>query len=131
MAMPQALIVERDGTAVAVLDDPRLDDMFWFAWRINPLSEDPEQRAAVSSDAFWADAMLDRTVFRGKASGEVAGGFWAGSQPVRDGRLILRGAYVPAAVKPTRNPVLWLWLLIGGGGAFWRSRAEGPAGKAK
>jgi hypothetical protein len=101
-----------------LLDDGQFHEMFWLAWRITPLATDPHGKSLVFSDGFWADSQIERTVFRSKASGQVAGSaFWAGSQPIRDGRLILRGAYVPVPVRPGHNPILWLRLLLLGGGA--------------
>lgn len=93
--------------------------MFWLAWRITPLTTDPHGKSAVLSDGFWDDAQIERTVFRSKASGEVADtAFWPGSQPIRDGRLILRGAYVRSPVRFGRNPILWLRLFLLGGGSY-------------
>jgi hypothetical protein len=112
VTIPAELIVERDGRPVAVLSDPQFDDMFWFAWRITPLADD----AAVTSDAFWTHGHEATTVFRCKSSGAVAKtAFWAGADPVRGGRLILRGAYVPAEVSFRQNPFTWLKLLLLGG----------------
>lgn len=114
MGIPAELLLERDGRNAALLDDPLPEDMFWFTWRITPLTPDP----AVLSEDFWADSLLDTTVFRCKRSGMVADtAFWAGSQPVRDGRLVLRGAYVPVAISFRRHPILWTRLLFLGGGA--------------
>jgi hypothetical protein len=114
MAMSVELIVERDGRAVAVLSEPVRDDMFWFSWKITPLVAD----APVTSDDFWRSSEESRTVFRCKASNPVAGmAFWAASNPVREGRLVLRGAYVPVPLPFRRRPLTWLWLFLFGGGA--------------
>jgi hypothetical protein len=119
MAVPSELLVERDGHAVAVLDDPRLDDMFWLKWRMTAIPSDSQPSSDVFSNSFWHDSHMDTTVFRCKASGQVADAvIWAWSQAVCDGRLVLRGAYVPVAVGIRQNPILWLKLLLTGGGAF-------------
>ena len=117
--LPGELIVERDGRAVALLDDRQFHEMFWWAWRITPLTDDPHENTAIFSGGFWDDSQIERTVFRSKASGEVADtAFWPASQPIRDGRLILRGAYGPVPVRFRRTPILWLRLLLIGGGAL-------------
>lgn len=115
MAMASELVVERDGRVVAVLSEPLLEDMFWFSWKITPLVGD----APVTSDAFWRDSQDSKTVFRCNASGAVAGmAFPAASNPVREGRLVLRGAYVPFALSFRRRPFTWLRLFLFGGGAY-------------
>src|SRR5688500_18027789 len=117
LAIPGELIVERGGRPVAVLSDRQLEDMFWFRWRITPLVAD----AAVTSDAFWSDTEIEKTVFRCKTSNAVgATAFWAVSNPVRDGHLVLRGAYVPFAISFRRRPITWLRLFLFGGGAYER-----------
>jgi hypothetical protein len=93
-----------------LLDDPRFEEMFWYAWRITPLGTDPESDP--SSDGFWDLSQFDHTIFRCETSGAVVNALWAGSKPVREGRLILRGAYVFQVVRPLHNPALWLWLLL-------------------
>lgn len=120
-AIPHELVVAIDGRAVAVLTDPLLDDMFWFKWRITPLVAD----APVTSEAFWTDDALTKTTFRCRASGAVTSAFWPASDPIRDGRLVLRGAYVPAEVHFKRNPLLWLRLFLPGRGV--REKRTGDA----
>jgi hypothetical protein len=111
------LVVERGGRPVALLSDPQLEDMFWFRWQIAPLVED----AAVTSEDFWTDTELENTVFRCKQSNAIADtAFWAGSNPVRGGRLVLRGAYAPFEVSFRRQPFTWLKLFLFGGGAYGR-----------
>jgi hypothetical protein len=95
--------------------------MFWFRWQIAPLVED----VPVGSDEFWTDADLENTVFRCKQSNATADtAFWAGSNPVRDGRLVLRGAYAPFEVSFRRQPFTWLKLFLFGGGAYDRSSVD-------
>jgi hypothetical protein len=117
MAIPSELVVERDGRAVAVLSEPLVEEMFWFRWKITPLVTD----APVTSDDFWRDSELTNTTFRCRASNALADtAFWAGSNPLRDGRLVLRGAYVPCELSFRRQPLAWLGLFLFGGGAYDR-----------
>lgn len=117
IATPSELVVERGGRAVALLSEPQFEDMFWFSWRITPLAAD----VAVASDDFWADSEAETIVFRCKHSNSVAAtAFWAGTNPERDGRLVLRGAYVPYEISFRRQPFTWLKLFLFGGGAYAR-----------
>jgi hypothetical protein len=94
--------VERDNRTVALLTDPRYVDMFWYAWRIEPLIEEEAERAALFSQAYWDPVFLPRTVFRSREYDWVATAFWAGENPVRDGRLVMRALY-----QRVRRP--WPW----------------------
>jgi hypothetical protein len=115
MAIPNELLVERGGRVVATLDEPLLEDMFWLKWRVTPVGDGPN----VMSNGFWSESELGNTVFRCKASGLVADtAMWALSNPFRDGRLVLRGAYVPTALRFRSHPVEYLRMLCRGGGAY-------------
>jgi hypothetical protein len=93
----EAWIVERDGRAVAVLTDPHYVDMFWEAWRLDPL---PGGSEPVFAAAYWDDAFLERTVFRHRATGAVAAqAFWTAGSP-QNGRLIMRALYLPEVPRP-------------------------------
>jgi hypothetical protein len=103
-------LVERDGRTVALLTEPRLVEMFWLAWRIEPLADDAAERAALFSPGYWDVSLLLRTAFRSREFNVVSDtGFWAGAEPLRDGRLVMRGLY-----QPIREPwiidelVLWI-----------------------
>ena len=58
--------VERDSRTVALLTDPQYVDMFWDAWRLEPLVEDSSERAIIMSNGYWNDEFLPRTVFRSR-----------------------------------------------------------------
>ena len=121
LTIPRELVVEQDGRAVAVLSDPLIENMFWFRWKITPLFAD----VAVASDAFWDNSKIEGTVFRCKQSDAIADtAFWAGSHPVRDGRLVLRGAYIPSEISFRRQPFLWINLFLFGGGAYDHSTVD-------
>jgi hypothetical protein len=99
--------VERDGRTVALLTEPRFVDMFWYAWRIDPLTEDEAERAALFSEAYWNPLLLPRTAFRSREYNVIADAFWAGKDPVQDGRLVMRALY-----QPIREPWLWDRLIL-------------------
>jgi hypothetical protein len=87
--------VERDGRAVTLLTDPQFVEMFCAAWNLEPLTADPEVRAAIASDGYWDPQLLSRTAFRSREYGTIAAAFWAGEGPFHEGRLIVRGLYQP------------------------------------
>jgi len=99
--------VERDGRTVALLTEPRYVDMFWYAWRIEPLAEGEAERVALFSQAYWDPFLLPRTVFRSREYGVPADAFWAGDNPLQDGRLVMRALY-----QPIRQPRLWEDLVL-------------------
>jgi hypothetical protein len=104
--------VERDGRSVALLTEPQLVDMFWYAWKLEPLVEDPAGSAAILSREYWDWEFLPRTHFRSREYRTLTDAFWSGD-PVRDGRLVMRGLYQPiAAPWPWDEVVLWVrgWL---------------------
>jgi hypothetical protein len=86
--------VERDGRLVAELADPRFVEMFWFSWAVVPTAADPAERAAVLTPEYWTPDLLPRTKFRSLDFGHVASAWWAG-EGLRDGRLLIRGLYLP------------------------------------
>ena len=95
-------LVERDGRTVALLTEPRMVEMFWLSWRIEPLTDDAAERAALFSPGYWDVSLLPCTVFRSREFSVVSNtGFWAGDEPLRDGRLVMRGLH-----QPIREP--WL-----------------------
>jgi hypothetical protein len=105
--------VERNGRTVALLTDPQFVEMFWHAWRLEPLPEDPDEREAILSSNYWDPAMLSQTIFRSREYDTVADAFWAGTEPVREGRLVVRALYQPiAAPRPWDRVMLWVrrWL---------------------
>jgi len=107
--------VERDGRTVALLTDPQFVDMFWYAWRLEPLSENPAERETILSSSYWDPALLSQTVFRSREYGAVADAFWAGSDPVQEGRLVMRGLYQPVSGPwPWDRVMLWVRHWLGG-----------------
>jgi hypothetical protein len=101
--------VERDGTRVALLTEPAFSDMFWYWWKIEPLSDDSEARAKVLSPEFWADEFIPRTTYANRDFGFEAHGFWA---DIQYGRILMRGLYqgVPASRRDRVIIRLLMWL---------------------
>jgi len=92
-----------------------MEDQFWLKWKITPLVDD----VPVTSNEFWNRSELDKITFRCKASNAVVEStFWAVSEPIRDGRLVLRGVYLPYELRFRENPFLWLSLFLFGGVGF-------------
>lgn len=101
--------IERDGRKVALLTDPQFVDMFWYAWQIEPLAEGQVEPAELLSPEFWDFTHLPRTVFRSREYNVVAEAFWAGEDPVRNGRLVMRALYQPVREPwPWERVILWI-----------------------
>lgn len=45
--------VEVDGRKVARLVDPQWEDMFWVTYRLEPLTDDPQEKALLYTNEFW------------------------------------------------------------------------------
>src|SRR5438128_6180541 len=52
--------VEVDGQRVAVLTDPRCQDMFWDTYRLQPLTSDPGAMDQFYSAEFWSGRVVYR-----------------------------------------------------------------------
>src|SRR5262249_14737196 len=65
-------VIERDGQAIAVLTEPRFEDMFWDSYRMEIVAEDPELRARLRTKEFWARAEGEGLVWRNREFGEMA-----------------------------------------------------------
>jgi hypothetical protein len=100
-------LVELAGTPVALLTDPRCEDMFWDSYRLEPLTEDPELRKQLFTKAFWDE--FPRLTFRSREFGDVVPDAWpAGDVFTRDGRVTMRCLYlVVRAPWPWEWPILW------------------------
>ena len=85
--------VEHEGRRIAELTDPRPADMFWFSYKIDPLVEDPGQRAdLLDSRLHWDQCDF---VFRNRAFDQTASGFVAAAQPpFENGRALMHGLYL-------------------------------------
>jgi hypothetical protein len=85
--------VEYQGQRLALLTDPRFEDMFWVSYSVEPLVEDPDQREEMlSSRDWWLGRKLE---FRNKDFHEVASfAFPAGDTFPEPGRVSMRGLYL-------------------------------------
>lgn len=80
--------VQLDGEPVALLDDPRDSDMFWFTWRIS-LIEGQEIPADL-----WNYANDARRTFRHLETGELTEAIPAGANAAySEGRVLIRGPH--------------------------------------
>jgi hypothetical protein len=57
--------VEHNGRQLATLTDPRFEDMFWYSYKVTPLTEDD----SIFTKEFWAQNEL---TFRNMAVNEIA-----------------------------------------------------------
>ena len=94
-------LVERNGRTVALLTDPQYIEMFWNSWRLEPLTDDPQERQAVFSAAYL--------VSRSRRSNDLPQSRVFKSLPTPPSlltsemsRLVMRGLY-----QPISGP--WLW----------------------
>lgn len=88
-----------DGRPVAFLDRPHFEEMFWFSWRITPVTDDIELAGRLLSEQFWTEN-YSRWNFRSRSSGRVAKHAFPASRFVAPGRVLLRRIY-PEAADPT------------------------------
>lgn len=96
--------IEDAGRRVALLTDPRGEDMFWISYRIEPLTGDPAERERILHDPqFWLRDFFERElVCRNAAFGDPAK--WpipAGNPFPEPGRVSMRALYLDQS-PPTR-----------------------------
>jgi hypothetical protein len=102
--------VEDHGRRIAQLTDPRITEMFWVSYRIEPLIDDPiEREELLNSPERW-DAC--EFVYRSREFGQVAEYAFPAARPFPEsGRVLIRGLYLGI-----REPSLWERLPCGRGG---------------
>lgn len=86
--------VERDGLRLALLTDCRFEDMFWDSYKIEPLVEDPMERAALlESPELWLSCEF---TYRNQLfeDGVVESAFVAEQPFWEPGRVSMRGLYL-------------------------------------
>jgi hypothetical protein len=98
--------VEHHGRRIALLTAPRFEEMFWDSYRIEPLTEAPEEDAQLlTSTERWLNCEF---VFRNREFGEtVEGAFPAGQPFCEDHRVMMRGLYIGIG-----RPSVWERLLL-------------------
>jgi hypothetical protein len=105
--------VERGGRRVALLLDPRFEEMFWDSYRVQPLVDDPEERRRIlSSREWWRQSEL---VFRNRQIDAVADTAFAGGRVFTDdGRVLMRGLHFGIGPPDCwERAVLWLRRRLG------------------
>ena len=91
--------VEEKGRRLALLSDPAYVEMFWVSYSITPLSDDPLEREAVMTDAFWLERDV---VYRSKRFDIRIDHAFSALTPLSGGRVIMRGLYL--VVEPPSFP---------------------------
>lgn len=101
-------IAERDGIPLAVLTEPRFEDMFWDSYHLEVIAEDPEIRTAMLSEEFWHGNGWVGLVYRNREFGEIVEiAFPAVDAFPEPGRLMIRALYLPIG-----QPWPWDWLVL-------------------
>ena len=71
-------------------------DMFWYAYEIVPLAANDSMRRALFTREFWDNAEKLGIEWRSSESGVLVSAFPAMTPLTEDGRIAMRGLYVPA-----------------------------------
>jgi hypothetical protein len=88
--------VERNGQRIAMLIDPKWEDMFWVSYLLVPLTDDIDLRQRLRMDTFWNHAEAEGLVYRNREFGTMARLAFPARNPLRDaGRISMRGLYLP------------------------------------
>ena len=98
--------VESDGRQLALLTDPRSEEMFWDSYAVEPLADDSAERERIGSDpSWWLRPGLE---FRSREFGVVAPtAFVAGCVFSGAGRVLMRALYLYIG-PPTMWERFWL-----------------------
>jgi hypothetical protein len=89
-------IAERDGRPVAVLTEPRWEEMFWDSYCLEIIADDPQVRDAMLAEAFWRGNGWVGLAWRNREFGDLAeSAFPAIDAFPAPGRLTMRGLYIP------------------------------------
>jgi hypothetical protein len=67
--------------------------MFWLAWRIEPLMEDPRERETLFVPDYWFPVKDVETRFFSCADGQRIDFIIGGQEELANERLVLRGPY--------------------------------------
>ena len=114
-------ILERDGKAIATLSDCQYEDMFWDSYRIEPITDDPDTRKLILSEAFWVGSEWIGLTWRNRELEMLpVAPFPAGSPIRKSGRVVVRGLHISIAGPRWWDRVV-LWV---------RRRRSGAASKS-
>ena len=102
-------VIERHGIPIAILTEPRDEEMFWESYRLEIVAEDAQLREQMLTSEFWAKAEAEGLVWRNRAFGEVAEFAFPSLSPFPEpGRLMMRGLYLAISnPRPWDSIVLW------------------------
>jgi hypothetical protein len=101
-------IIERQGRPIAVLTEPRREEMFWDSYRMEIVTDDLELRTRMFTTEFWAKAEAEGLVWRNRKFGEVAEFAFPSFAPFPEpDRLMMRRLYLPIG-----EPWPWDWLVL-------------------
>jgi hypothetical protein len=101
-------LVERNGQPIAILTQPRYEEMFWESYRLDVVAKDSDLRQLMETQEFWKTA-TDLT-FRSRKFGTVATSAFPSLTPLSEhGRLTMRGLHLFIGNPwPWDKVVLWL-----------------------
>jgi hypothetical protein len=98
--------VERAGRCVAILSEPRAEDMFGVSYRIEPTTTDPQERQQLlTSPEFWWQP--ERLVFRNRQFDLTVSFALPSCAGPSEGRISMRRLYLPLS-----KPNLWEALIL-------------------
>jgi hypothetical protein len=87
--------LELDGRPIAIMDEPRSEDMFWDSYRVTPTTDDPTLAARLLTQEFWKSEDFARIVFRNRVTGLVAEYAFPSMGPlVAPARVNMRALYL-------------------------------------
>src|ERR1700722_4882464 len=88
-------VIERRDRPIALLTDPRYEDMFWDSYRMQVVTDEPELERRMQTEAFWSAAEAEGLVWPAREVGEVAIGAFPAIPPFPEpGRLKMRRLYL-------------------------------------
>lgn len=103
-------VIERQGERIAILTDPRFEDMYWESYGMEIVADDELLRERMQTVEFWSRAESEGLVWRSRQFGMVANGAIPAWSPFPEpGRLNMRQLYLPIPEPlPWDRLVLWL-----------------------
>jgi len=104
-------IMEQWGEPIALLTEPRWEDMFWYSYRLIPLTQDEKVLSQLNSETFWHQ--WEGCTWRNCEFGVVATGpFSGGFELPETGRVSMRALYIPVDKPPHPSQKSVLWKLL-------------------
>lgn len=108
--------LEKEGKRIAVLTDCQWEEMFWDSYRLEPLTNKPEEPGMFYSDEFWDGYFSGGLCFRNREFDEVASDAFpaikAGTSLKKTGRILMRALYLQVKYYPWDPFLLWLIRLL-------------------